>query len=359
MVSCLIILLVGMGFVPTGGFSAEKALPTHRQGIVHAAIDFGSGAVKIQAAFVEGGRVIGRPLLAKYVSLSLTEDVAAHGGRISEEMQRRAVEILQGFKDEAKEAAGAHEVQFSGIATAVFRKAENGGAALDNFERLLGIRFQTLTQEEEGKVGFLTAQTLYPEVVEGRILAWDSGNGSFQMTAKDGSSYQVFQGPLGHGNVRVMLSRDIRGGEVLRSGESGNPVSVDERRELAERLVQSLPPLPVWLQDKIASKETMIVTFGDGESIFALVAKAAALLAESDESVAQSMLITQEDVQRVIDLYIGRNDDLFDSEGVHRKTLLSAVHLMTLMKHCKISVIHYSQSIGSTLGMLRAPSLWN
>jgi hypothetical protein len=52
------------------------------QSTVRAAIDFGSGAVKIQMAVVDTqeNRIIGKPLIAKYVPLGLTEDVATHEG---------------------------------------------------------------------------------------------------------------------------------------------------------------------------------------------------------------------------------------------------------------------------------------
>lgn len=49
----------------------------------------------------------------------------------------------------------------------------------------MGIRFQILQQEEEGKLGFFTAKTLFPRISDEALLAWDSGNGSFQIAASD------------------------------------------------------------------------------------------------------------------------------------------------------------------------------
>lgn len=186
--------------------------PLSAENIVRAAIDFGSGVVKIQMVEIdtEENRIVGESLLAKYIPLGLTEDVATHDGLISEEMKQKAISILHGFKEEALNAAareGYSEVEFTGIATAVFRKAQNGSDLLQIFEENLGIRFQILPQEEEGKLGFLTAKALYPNTPEASLLAWDSGNGSFQMTTKEGENYQIYQGPLGHGTVRVLLSK--------------------------------------------------------------------------------------------------------------------------------------------------------
>lgn len=321
---------------------------------VRAAIDFGSGAVKIQVVVVETeeNRLVGDPLLATYIPLNLTEDVAKNNGRISDEIEKQALEILSHFKDLAFEKAAFYDVQFSGAATAVFRKAENGRELLNKFEEILGIPFQILPQDIEGKLGFLTAKALNPTVSEQHLLSWDSGNGSFQMTAKD-EGFQVYEGPLGHGTVRVMLAKDVREGPLLPAFESGNPVFREEANALTQKIRQALPETPDWLHAKLANDEIQVATFGDGESIFALVAEAL-----SREKV-QKRVIKLPEVYAVIDAYIEKSDELFDQEGLHRKTLTSAVHLAAVMEHFGMKEIHYTRSVGSTAGMLIAPELWN
>lgn len=336
-------------------------LPLYAQD-VRAAIDFGSGAIKIQMAVIDtdDNRIIGKPLLAKYVLLGLTEDVAAHGGRISEYMAQKALSVLQGFKEEALSAAareGCTSMQFTGIATAVFRTAENGNEILHIFEEQLGIRFQILPQETEGKLGFLTAKALYPEVAEASLLAWDSGNGSFQMTVKENNNYTVYQGPLGHGTVRVILSKDIRNGPVLQTNESGNPVFQEEAIELTQMIKALIPPIPEWLHEKLNSGEIVVATFGDGVSIFALTAQALANFNGIKEPV-QHATISLSDVQRVIDAYLAHDDEVFNAAGLHFKTLTSALHLCAVMQHFGIQQIQYKRSIGNTPGMLLAPELW-
>lgn len=336
--------------------------PLSAQNTARAAIDFGSGAVKIQMVEVdvEENRIVGESLLAKYVPLGLTEDVATHNGFISEEMKQKAIEILQGFKEEALMAAalvGQTEVEFTGVATAVFRKAQNGNDLLQIFEKNLGIRFQILPQDEEGRFGFLTAKAIYPNTSEALLLAWDSGNGSFQMTTKEGENYQMYQGPLGHGTVRVLLSKEIRNGSILQTHESGNPVLKKEALELTQRIKEQLPSMPDWFGEKLNSDAVLIATFGDGESIFALVSQALAYLEGIKEPVQQAT-ISFSDVQRVIDYFIEQEDEIFIAAGLHCKTLTSAVHLAAVMEHLGIQVIHYKRSIGNTPGMLIAPQLW-
>lgn len=330
--------------------------------MVRAAIDFGSGTVKIQMAVVdtEKNRIIGQPFIAKYVPLGLTEDVATHDGRISETMAQKALSILRGFKEEALMVAareGYPSMQFTGVATAVFRKAQNGSDLLQKFEEQLGIRFQILPQDDEGRLGFLTAKALYPEVTETGLLAWDSGNGSFQMVIKEGKNYQIYEGQLGHGTVRVLLSKEIRNGPILQTYESGNPVLQEEALELTQKITSLLSPVPDWLHEKLNSDKIVIATFGDGTGIFALTAEAIANLNGIKEPVEQAT-ISFSDVQRVINTYIEQEDEVFNTVGLHCKTLTSALHLSAVMQYFGIQLIHYKRSIGNTSGMLIAPQLW-
>ncbi len=322
---------------------------------VRAAIDFGSGSIKIQAAPIDPSKqqIHGTPLLLKYSPLSLSEDIASHDGYISIEMQQKANEILSKFKEEALAAAvskGYSHVEFSGIATDVFRKAENGKDLLQNIEKDLGIHFQILSQEEEGRLGFLSAKILYPEIEEEDLLVWDSGNGSFQITAKIGDTYKIYQGPLGHGTIRVLLSKEIRKQEVLKSYASGNPIQMNEAPQITQEIKNLLPEIPLWLQDKLHSKKTVVATFGEGQSIFALVSRA---LGKSSGDT-----ITRLEAKKALEISLDKNDDFFDSNDLHRKTATSALLVSSIMDHFDMQTIHYKTAIGNTSGILILPDLW-
>lgn len=337
----------------------EKAKALIEQGLeertVRAAIDFGSGSVKIQVALANEP-LADEPLLKKTIPLSLSEDVVAHGGCISEEMKSKAQTILKTFKEEALAAAssrGYSQVEFSGIATAVFRKAENGKVLLQQFENTLGIPFRIISQDEEGKVGFLAAKQLFPEVPENDLLVWDSGNGSYQFTAKEGNRYHIYRGPLGHGTVRVLLSQEIRFGPILAAHESGNPVQRDEAAKTAQKICEMLPEIPQWLRNKLKSDKTVVVTLGDGESIFAVGARAISGHTQ-DEA-----FINETGIQNVLEDCVEKDDSFFDAAGLNRKTLTSALLLHTVMRHFGISMIHFKSATGNTSGMLIMPELWN
>lgn len=332
-----------------------KANNCQRQTEMRAAIDFGSGAIKMQVGRVDikAGRIVDKPLIEKHLSLNLTEDVAMHGGRISEEMQRKALAILQQLKKEALVRDG--KVKFAGIATAVFRKAENGTEILQLFEKQLGLRFHVLTQEEEGKLGLMTAKALYPEVDENKLIAWDSGNGSFQLSVKGQEGFRTYQGPLGYGTVRVILSKEIRNGPVFLPHESGNPVTMEEAKMLETKVCALVPEAPEWLKAALKSKNAVVVTFGDGKSLFPVIAESLAAMEGRSEPVET---ITQTDLKKMCAFFLEQEDTLFDSMGIYNRTSSASVFLLAVMEKLGIESFHFRKAVGNTSGMLISPRYW-
>ena len=320
------IFLILLIAIPLSNLTAQNIVVPQKQIAILAAIDFGSGAVKMQVGMVDikNNRIF-NTLLEKHISLNLTEDVASHEGCISEEMQKRALTILKQLKEEAEAAARilgkseSHPLQFSGIATAVFRKAPNGAEVLNTFEKQFGIRFHILSQDEEGKLGFMTAKALYPETPKEDLIAWDSGNGSFQMTAKRGDTCDIYQGPSGYGTVRVLLSKEIRQGPVFLPHESGNPVSQAEARVLADKIRALLPAVPDWLKSRLVSGKAVVVTFGDVKSLFPVIAESLAAVNGQVGPIEQAV-ITREDLHNMCALFLEQGDELFDAMGIYNRS---------------------------------------
>ena len=360
----LFLLTLFIQFQPTTICSeaSNVSIPSHTA--VYAAIDFGSGTIKVQTSRVDKvkNEILGQPLLYNYESLFLMEDIALHEGFISEEMQNRAIKIINQFKSESIRLAmeaGYPSVVFSGIATAVFRKAPNGPAVLAKIIEETGVKFQILSQDKEGEFGYMTAHSIYPKTKIDDLIAWDSGSGSFQMTALINDEYKIFQGPLGQGSVRLMLAKEVRHSHQLSPNESGNPISQKEASELSRQIIIRIPESPEWLKSMLANSSTMVATFGDGESIFFLTALAIQALEGHDKSSPlDDAVLTEESVQKVVNHYIDKKDEDFISDGLNYKTLTSAIQLLTVMKHFNIQSIHYRRTLGSTSGMLITPYLW-
>ncbi len=340
--------------------SAQTIDPQNK--IVRTAIEFGSGSIKILSCIIDvkTQQIMGEPLLSTIVNLKLTEDVAAHDGKISEEMQLQALAIIADLKEQTLTAAanaGDCNVHFVGVATAVFRTAKNGADLLQNIEQQLGIHFQILPQEEESKLGYLSAKALYPETKEQDLIAWDSGNSSFQLTGKNNDQYNLYQAPFGHGSIRILLSKEMRKGPPLGGNESGNPVTAAEAEELMQKIYQLMPAKPDWLQHKLTSEKTQVATWGDGEAVFMLVAQALKA-AEGGNEPLQQAKISLADVQWIINTYVGQNDQFFEAAGVHRKTLTAAILILSVMNHLGIEEICLKRASGNTPGMLISPMLW-
>ena len=321
---------------------------------MRAAIDFGSGAIKLHLAEVDiqEQRVV-RSLLSKQTSVKLTEDVAANGNQISPAMIEQIRSVLLAFMDEVNSIND--QVRYTGVATAVFRKAHNGAAVLKQLEQEFGLPLVILSQEEEGKLGLSTARALFPQVSEEELIAWDNGNGSFQMTRCVEGDYQNYQGPTGFGVIRILLSRDIRKGAVLKPQESGNPVGKEESLELICKIQALLPSIPEWLRDQLHSEKICIATFGEGNSLFPVMAQSLAVGATGPVDEA---IISLDDLKGLCTAFENREDAHFDSKGIYRNTYLGALYLVAVMEMLEIDTIYYKRSLGNTPGILIEPQLW-
>lgn len=338
-------------------------LAFHEQhAVLRAAIDFGSGAIKFQLAYVDiqSNRII-RTLFLRYYPLLLTEDVIAHGGCISPGMEQQSLNTLQKIQEEALsqsfEKGYRDNIQYYGIATGVFRKAKNGIDLLQKISQKLKIPFKLLEPDEEGLLGFMTGKALFSDIDEKHLLVWDTGNASFQMSTIDEGVFKIYHGPLGHGTVRALLSKDMRNGSVLLSHESGNPVSTIESQMLTQKILGLIPAIPQWLNNKMASKIVFIATFGESDTLFARIAQAIAAM-EGTQYVAEEAVLSFTKVKMIKDYYLGQKDEFFDLNGAHRKTFTCSLLLSTVMEYLGMQIIHYRRSTGNTLGMLIAPQLW-
>jgi len=329
---------------------------------LRAAIELGSGAVRIQMSLVDATleQIVGTSILATCKAINLTEDVAKHHGIITEAMEQELLKVLSKFKEDALTLAkgqGHQTVNFIGIATAIYRTAKNANELLKRVGEKLKVRFQILSQDEEGELGFCTVRALYPTMPESSLVAWDSGNSSFQMTIKRDSRYHIYQGPLGNGSVRVILANEIRNGSILNPLDSGCPISRDESDLLQRKIIDRLPPIPEWLLQALSSKEAIVATFGEGESVFTIVGQAIQSLRGIKEPIAE-LIIVIADVRKVMDQFINLEEKTLQSRNLHHKTLTSAILLATIMQHFNLHQIQYKRCLGNTLGMLIDSHLW-
>lgn len=308
-----------------------------------AAFDCGSGRFKLQVASMEGGQFT--PIYSNMAHVELGLDFAANH-TLSDRIQKAALEALNKLKQEA-EAHGA--TRFQGIATAIFRKADNGEVVLQQLVDATSIRLETILPEQEGILGFRTVRALLPEIDEEQLVAWDSGNASFQMVAKEASKYMVYEGPWGNSSVVKTLVERVRKCQYQQKSPV-NPIKRPECEELSTILQKAMSEVPQWLSSKLQQHTVSVVAFGDKETIFGVAAKHLGKTEFSDADVASVIDSMVDKPPSHFTTYITMADPETALPG---EILLSAV-----MKKTGIHKISYKESIGSTPGMLISPEIW-
>lgn len=241
--------------------SQAQAQGTGHRAIRRAAFDIGSGATKVQCSdykFPEdrigGGGLLGNEE-REYGMMGMMNIVYAEerpvpfgsdylsspDGYLSEKIQLRGLQTLT----ELKERAVTHgAIQFSAIATEVFRKAKNGEAYLERV-RQLGIDVVIITQELEAELGHKTA-LINSECLDPNICVWDSGGSSFQISTYSDSSLQTYMASIGSSTCASYLA-EIK--QILRTEQTTpNPVTLEESNQLIEKISSLLPSeIPNWL----------------------------------------------------------------------------------------------------------------
>ncbi len=315
------------------------------QVVTRAAFDIGSGKFKLLVADVCGQNVI-LEKFSKVVRVGLASDLAASPDRVlSESIRERSVAVLRELKNEAL-ALGATQLQ--GIATAVFREAENGEAFLNSLIRETRIPLKLVSQEDEGVFGFHTVLALSPEFEEDSMIAWDSGSASFQIVAKESDRYAIYEGSLGVVSVTKAFLEEVRGISYSKI-EAINPETSKECQSLAEVIKKKITQ-PDWLNHRLRDSKTVVVSIGDSGSIFSIAAK-----------VIESNRYTIQQVQGVAHDLAGLPDDALVSLSASspETVVIRVVFLATVMEVLGIREVLFKETLGSTLGILTTPHFWN
>lgn len=245
--------------------SAAGAAAARGSNVVRrASFDIGSGMSKMQVSDVDlsAGRVVAT-LFAEEREVLFAADWKASGERseLSEEIQKRGLEVLGGLRQIAGELGA---TQMRGVATEVFRKASNGGLYLERVAQQLGIHATVIAQTEEARLGWLTAVAALPPGNDAsKVVAWDSGGGSFQVSARPGGQEVVcYNGAWGSTVATEALMTRIQGVDYMGGGSSPNPVSADQARRLIEAIRATMEPPPSWLVELLRSDTGRVVAIG-------------------------------------------------------------------------------------------------
>lgn len=194
-----------------------------------AAIDMGSGSTKIQVAEVDTcHQQIVRVLFEDQRPLGFNDDLGRSADNtISEQMQQQGIKSL---REMIAKARSWHPQRISGVATAAFRSASNGQQVVSRFNQQLGIQLAVISQEQEARLGFLSAKASLHEQVRSdeQLLVWDIGGGSMQMTAFRQLAGQqvsdIYQGKLASVTLRDYIVSVLKN-QPLTATATPNPIA--------------------------------------------------------------------------------------------------------------------------------------
>mmetsp|Transcript_10970 Transcript_10970/g.16604 ORF Transcript_10970/g.16604 Transcript_10970/m.16604 type:complete len:321 (+) Transcript_10970:3-965(+) len=286
--------------------------------VTRAAFDIGSGKTKMLVADVDTTLgTLAHLHLSVDASVPFKSDVLASGDarELSDGVIRRGLGVLRDLADCATRCGAVPP--HAGIATDVFRGARNGEDFVSRVRREAGIDARIVSQEEEAAVGFLTAVALggAGSGADGRrMLAWDSGGGSYQLSSlvgDDGAAdappvVRASVGPWGSSGAWCALIERVRGLRFER--QTANPV----RRAEAERLVALIrddlarTPVEPWVGELGAAPSAQIVGFGGESCIFRVV-----------EQLSGKTVQTRDDVQVALEKMLDKSDEEIVALGIH------------------------------------------
>lgn len=223
-----------------------------------AAFDIGSGQIKMQVSDVDItiGK-IAKVLLTDSVRIALREDLAkSSDGRFSPEIESQLVDAI---KELIKKSEPFHPQAYQAVATESFRLAKNGMALVERIKIEAGLNITVISQEEEGILGFVSA-TNEANVNPQKVVSWDFGGGSFQITTKCNDQFYVYQGKLGKIPFKNILLQiqDKNGNQTL----TPNPISKSDFDLALQFIRENVKDLPLEILQKLNQSDVVVLGIG-------------------------------------------------------------------------------------------------
>lgn len=310
--------------------------------IRRAAFDFGSGKIKLQVADVDtDNHSIIQSMYSESIVVLLSGDAANDPqGCFSEEIQKQAIIAAQNLKQKAIELGA---VEFIGLATEAYRKAPNGQKLVDKYFSELNISVKIISQQEEGKMGFL-ALIAETNLDPSQVISWDIGGGSFQVTYfDDEKNIQVYMAPFGRITTKNAIIKFVKEEDPAKS-ESPNPMSILEWENSLKYLDEVLPEVPDSLILKLKLAGVQLIG-----------------ISAHPEKLRNLKTYHLYDIIEFLEERLNKNDSELAKIHNSPPTAVSELALVyTIMNKLNVSSVNYIRtSSGSTSAILIAEEYWN
>lgn len=309
--------------------------------IRRAAFDFGSGKIKVQVADVD--TKVNKIVQSLYSEskIVLLSDALSHSQEnlLNEEIQNEALSAASYLKNQALEL-GAQE--FYGLATEAYRKASNGQELIDRYTIELQIPVKIISQEEEGKNGFLSLvaeKNLPPD----NLVAWDIGSGSLQVTyLDDQKNMHVYMAPFGRTTTKNALIQYVKNQDPSKV-YSPNPMSQLDWESSLAFLSEALPGAPEELIHKLKKEEVMLVG-----------------LSAHPEDLRVLNTYRKSDILHLLEIRLGKTDqELLEIHNSPPSAISELALIYSVMEKLEIEKVNYIRTQGGTSsGLLVSEDYW-
>lgn len=312
--------------------------------ITRAAIDVGSGSIKVTVAKVDPNTSkIHSVLYSEEHPVPFKRDIQVGGkSKLSEKIQTVAIETLSNLQ---KNLAVHQPTEWKGIATAASRQAKNAPELFEKINDSLGMDISIISQNEEGRLGFVTAAAV-SGIDQEKLIAVDSGSGSFQLTTLIDNELEVIEGQLGYIPSLEMLM-EIRG-QKLDFETPPSPVTLEEATILVEKMRAKMPEQSEEFLNKIKDPETSIVGIGNENFIFAMGAT----------GVGKDTF-TKEELWKAITIHAGKPAEEMKQFAKPETSVLGMVLLYSIMDAMNLDQLTSHHANGSCEGLLVDAEYWS
>ncbi len=201
-------------------------------------VDIGSGSTKILVAQIDVcNKTIIKVLLQESKAAAYNDNFEKSAdGSITPEMETKGFSVLK----ELIELSRIHKPKkTSGVATSVFRKANNGKQIIARFSKKLKISLKVISQDEEAQLGYDAAVATLGAEASGllgekrQVVVWDIGGGSMQMiTRDDKKNFLTYLGSLASNNFKNMII-EVFQQKPIETTPSPNPIGLSRTNVVA------------------------------------------------------------------------------------------------------------------------------
>jgi len=227
--------------------------------VIRAAIDIGSGATKLRVAEVDlNQKKVIKVLVDEQRAVSYQQALSEGGDvRFNEAVMKRGIEAIEELKKIALENRAQIVI---GIATAAFRKAQNGDEFVRKIKEHTDVTVFIVDQAIEGELGFLAVEATKP-VDENTMVVWDIGGGSLQLTMMVDEKMKIYRGHEASVPFRNYVIQNIQGRDI-KNYTSPNPMTVDEMDEAEKHARMLAKNVDRLFKERLKENDTQVYGIG-------------------------------------------------------------------------------------------------